>query len=242
VNFGDQNVPPTTQNAPNSSFMHTYNSAGEYTARLSVTDVNGNVSTNAAQIVIDVTGGTPELGGAVSRKSHGAAGTFDIPLPLTGSHGLECRTGPTAGAHNIIVAFQNNLTAVASLSATATTTGGMTTLPTPTGGIINDAQGQPRLYSVNLTGVPDGSRVSLTLHGVADTAGSSGDITIPMDVLLGDANASGRTDNGDAIVVRNRSGVVPTDTATARADINCSGRVDNGDAIVIRNRSGQALP
>src|SRR2546428_7715051 len=34
---------------------------------------------------------------AVSRKTHGAAGTFDIDLPLTGEPGVECRS---AGAGN----------------------------------------------------------------------------------------------------------------------------------------------
>jgi hypothetical protein len=222
---------------------HTYNNPGDYTARLTVTESRGNLmSTNPAQVVISVTGGVPPVGGAVSRKSHSGVGTFDIPLPLTGTAGIECRTGPTSGAHNVIVAFENNLTSVTSRSATARTSSGTSTLPTPTGSIINDSQGRPRLYSVNLTVVPNASHVTLTLHGVTDAAGNTGDITVPMDVLLGDANASGRTDNGDAIVVRNRSGSIPTDTASARADINCSGRIDNGDAIVIRNNSGQALP
>src|SRR5260370_222130 len=29
---------------------------------------------------------------AFSRKTHGAAGTFDVPLPLTGNVGIECRS------------------------------------------------------------------------------------------------------------------------------------------------------
>src|SRR4029077_10928617 len=31
---------------------------------------------------------------AVSRKTHGSAGTFDIDLPFTGQSGIEDRTGP----------------------------------------------------------------------------------------------------------------------------------------------------
>ena len=84
-------------------------------------------------------------------------------------------------------------------------------------------------------------RLVITLNGVNDGT-TTGTATITMPLLVGDVNSSGRTDNGDAIVVRNLSGTVPSDTATARADVNCSGRVDNGDAIVIRNNSGNALP
>ena len=42
---------------------------------------------------------------AVSRKTHGAAGVFDINLPLTGTPGVECRNGSGAGLndHQIVV-------------------------------------------------------------------------------------------------------------------------------------------
>ena len=36
---------------------------------------------------------TPTPVSAASRKTHGAAGTFDVPLPLTGNVGVECRSG-----------------------------------------------------------------------------------------------------------------------------------------------------
>lgn len=62
-----------------------------------------------------------------------------------------------------------------------------------------------------------------------------------MDVLVGDVNLSGRTDNGDAIALRNASGAIPT-PSTFRIDVNASGRVDNGDAIVVRNLLEAALP
>ena len=54
-------------------------------------------------------------------------------------------------------------------------------------------------------------------------------------------NSGKRTDNGDAIVIRNQSGQT-TNSSNFRSDINLSGRVDNGDAIVVRNNSGIVLP
>ena len=41
----------------------------------------------------------------VSRKTHGTAGAFDISLPLTGSAGIECRSGGANGNHQVVFAF-----------------------------------------------------------------------------------------------------------------------------------------
>ena len=43
--------------------------------------------------------------GAVSRKTHGGAGDFDVDLPLVGQPGIECRKGPTSGNHKVIITF-----------------------------------------------------------------------------------------------------------------------------------------
>src|SRR5207249_1918412 len=42
---------------------------------------------------------------AVSRKTHGSAGTFDVNLPLTGTPGIECRSGGAGGDHQIVISF-----------------------------------------------------------------------------------------------------------------------------------------
>ena len=42
------------------------------------------------------------LNSAVSRKTHGAAGPFDVPLPLSGAPGVECRSGGANGDHTIV--------------------------------------------------------------------------------------------------------------------------------------------
>src|SRR5205823_13017863 len=59
-----------------------------------------------------------QLTDAVSRKTHGAAGTFDVELPLTGSAGIECRSGGAGGNHTFVFTFTNN---VVSGNATVTT-------------------------------------------------------------------------------------------------------------------------
>ena len=55
----------------------------------------GNNNTSRSFVYsLDTTNGTPLLPtSVVSRKTHGAAGNFDIDLPLAGSAGIECRSG-----------------------------------------------------------------------------------------------------------------------------------------------------
>jgi hypothetical protein len=173
----------------------------------------------------------------VSAKTHGSAGEFDIPLPYTGSAataGIECRSGGSNNSHTIVFSFVNPLASVGGASVS-----GNATVDTAHTGINAS---NPHEYIVTLTGVGNAQRVTITLTALSDTVGNTmSSLAATMGVLLGDVNASTRTDNGDAIIVRNNSGSVPT-LSTFRADVNASGRIDNGDAIVIRNNSGVALP
>jgi Dockerin type I domain len=171
----------------------------------------------------------------VSRKQHGTAGTFDIELAQNGPSADECRTpgqlpGGASGDYELVVTFLNPIVAVSGGTVTSGT------------GTVTSVSASGSTVTIILSGVTNtAQRLVITLNGVNDGT-TTGTATITMPLLVGDVNSSGRTDNGDAIVVRNLSGTVPSDTPTARADVNCSGRVDNGDAIVIRNNSGNALP
>ena len=55
--------------------------------------------------------GAPLLS-VVSRKTHGDAGTYDVDLPLTGAHGIECRGGGANGDYTLIFTFAKALTGV----------------------------------------------------------------------------------------------------------------------------------
>ena len=166
----------------------------------------------------------------VSRKTHGNAGTFDIDLPETGAPGIECRSGGPTNDYMIVYTFTNNI----SVEKASVTTGR---------GSVTNFSVIGNHVIVTLTGVTNAQTIVVTLAGVSDGINTS-HVQATMSVLVADVNASGLTDNGDAIVVRNLSGTVPTqaNTNAIRADVNCSGLVDNGDAIVIRNDSGNALP
>lgn len=237
LDFGD-GAAPVTQGSP--TFNHTYTSPGDYPARLMVKDANNHLSTNPAQIVINVTGGLPPLSGAVSRKTHGSgvsAPVYDVNLPLTGNPGIEPRTGTSAGIHKVVLVFENTISSVASISATATTASGQQVLPTPTGSSGTDAH----QYTVDLTSVPNAAHVVLTLHGVTDSQANTGDISIPMDVLAGDTTIDRSVNSADISQTKARSGSVLTST-NFRNDVNIDGSINSADISLVKSKSGTGLP
>jgi Subtilase family len=203
----------------------------------SVLDGFGFINAEAATAANLTTLATP---GVASRKTHGSAGDFDIQLPINGPAGIECRSGGANKNYTLVFTFDRP---VANSGSATVTQGTATIAPAPAGSTNPSIGANPNQIVVNLTAVADMQHLIVTLGNVQDTSGNTfPSVAARMDLLIGDVNSSGRTDNGDAIVVRNLSGTVPTNTNSARADVNCSGRIDNGDAIVIRNNSGNALP
>ena len=230
LDFGDSST-PVTQGTP--LFNHTYTSPGNYPARLTVKDVNGNISTNPAQIVITVTGGLPPVAGVVSRKAHLNVGDFDVVMP-----GIECRTGGPQGNHKLIVAFENLLSTVNSVTATATTSAGSQSVTVlNTSGIGSNAH----QYVADLGGVPVSSRVTLTLHGVVDSAGNSGDVSVNANFLLGDTNADNSVNSGDVSQTKSQSGQA-ANSSNFREDLNLDGAINSGDISLVKSRSGTGLP
>jgi hypothetical protein len=185
-------------------------------------------------------GGTPPpppsgvpLTSVASRKFHGGAAFFDIPLPLTGNPGIECRSGGVNGDHTIIFTFVNPLTNVdgASLSA------GMGTVTS--GAIVAT---NTRQYLVNLTGVGNAQTITVSLTNVTDSLGNNSSmVTASMGVLLGDSNGDGFVNSGDSLQTRNRSGQT-ADAANFRSDVNADGFLNSGDTTLVRSRSGTFLP
>ncbi|HUE41427.1 MAG TPA: SBBP repeat-containing protein, partial [Chthoniobacterales bacterium] len=63
--------------------------------------------------IVDLNPTPVQLLRAVSRKTHGTAGTFDVDLPLSGTPGIECRSGGADGDYTIVSTFANAMTNVA---------------------------------------------------------------------------------------------------------------------------------
>jgi hypothetical protein len=174
-----------------------------------------------------------QLNAVVSGKVHGMAGTFDIDLPLTGSPGIECRSGGANGDYTMVFTFANGLTNVASASVT-NGSGSVTSNNIDS----NDA----RNYIVNLTGVTNAQVITVSLANVTDSAGGfSSTVSAQMGVLLGDVDASGRVDAADVSLVRQQT-LQPITSANFREDINASGRIDAADVSIVRQQTLTSLP
>jgi hypothetical protein len=177
--------------------------------------------------LIDVAQGyvfDPILAGVVSRKTHGSAGPFDLDLLATS--GIECRTGGVNGNHQIVETF----------AAPVTFTGVTTSCGSVSGTSMSGNQ-----LTIDLTGVPNASRCSITVQGVTDGVAAAHDITVPLNFLVGDINADGFVNAGDTVVVRAASGS-DLSNSNFRNDVNLDGLINAGDTVVVRNASGTALP
>ena len=166
-----------------------------------------------------------QLSSAVSRKTHDAAGDFDIALP-----GVECRSGGAGGDYTLVITFSNTL-----VSGNAMVTGGA-------GSVAGAPAFSNNTMTVNLTGVTDAQTVTVTLSNVTDSfAQVYPDTALSVDFLIGDTNGDRFVNAGDALQTRSRSGQA-TDATNFRSDVNTDGVVNSGDTTAVRSRSGNALP
>jgi hypothetical protein len=170
------------------------------------------------------------LGAAVSRKPHGAAGNFDVTLPLVGTPGVECRAGGANSNYTLLITFSNPV-----VSGNALVTGGM-------GSVTGAPVFSGSTMTVDLTGVANAQTVTVTLSNVTDSFSQVlPDTMVRAGFLTGDTNGDGFVNTGDAIQTRNRSGQA-ADSTTFRSDVNTDGIVNSGDTIAVRTRSGTSLP
>lgn len=175
----------------------------------------------------------PQLVSAVSRKSHGMAGEFDVklfPIVADSMIGIEPRR-ETSDTHHIVFVF------AAPISFTGVnvsgTHGAVTTTPAAGSGPVSE-------ITVNVAGVANAQTINIDLLGVT-AGGASATISIPMGVLLGDVNASRAVDSGDVFLAQQQNGLA-LDESNFTEDVNTSGRIDSGDVFLVRQRNPSALP
>ena len=94
--------------------------------------------------------------------------------------------------------------------------------------------------TVNLTAVANAQEASVILLDVDDGT-TVETLSVPMGILVGDTNADGFVNAGDALQTRGRSGQT-TDATNFRSDVNGDGFVNSGDTTAVRARSGTSLP
>ncbi|MEP6686483.1 MAG: plastocyanin/azurin family copper-binding protein [Verrucomicrobiota bacterium] len=204
-------------------YLHTFNQAGTYSYFCAVHCFSGMVG------MVNVAGAAPlQLSSAVSRKMHGAAGTFDVPLPLSGEPGVECRS--TGGSYTLVFTTNNNL-----VSGNASVTTGV-------GAVSGSPTFSANTMTVNLTGVADVQKIIVTLSGVTDTSAQVlANTPVSINMLIGDTNANKSVAASDVAQTKGQSGL-PATGANFRTDVTANGSIGASDIALVKSRSGASVP
>jgi hypothetical protein len=216
----------STTNAPGPRYAHTGVWTGQEMIVWGGTNNGGNTEFN--------TGGrycaqsqAPMAQSAFSRKTHGAAGTFDVPLPLTGNVGIECRSGGATNDYQMIINFATTVT-VGSASVTS-----------GTGSVSSFTVSGPQV-TVNLTGVTNVQRMTVTLFNVNDGT-HMGNVPISMGVLIGDVSGDAAVNAFDVSLTKMQVGQ-PVTGSDFREDVNANGVINSVDVALVKSKVGTALP
>ena len=164
-----------------------------------------------------------------SMKTHGAAGTYGIDLPLTGTPGVECRSGGGGGFHTLMFTFSNNIA-----TGSPTVTAG--------NGIVTSSSVSGNMMTVNVA-VTNAQRLTIDFANVTDSSGQvllSTPVTIGF--LVGDTTGNGSVTGSDIGQVKSASGQAVTGS-NYRLDVNVSGgSIGASDIGLVKSASGTVLP
>ena len=164
---------------------------------------------------------------AVSRKTHAAQGTFDVDLPLTGTPGIECRTGGPSNTHLVVVKFAGPVTV-----GCASVTSGI--------GSVSSATVSGNEVFVNLTGVANAQTIQITLANVNDGTNIA-NVVVPMSILLGDTGANKSVNSTDVSQTKGQSGTA-ANAGNFRTDVSVNGVVNSSDVSIVKSKSGTGIP
>ncbi|GMU23505.1 MAG: hypothetical protein AMXMBFR13_35830 [Phycisphaerae bacterium] len=172
----------------------------------------------------------PFLVSAVSRKTHGSAGDFDVNLmPGTGTPAEDRVNGPT----RLVFTFNEAVTP---------SDGTLDDEVLVSSGTILNMNLSCKTLTVNLYGVPDQSCLCISLSGLVDNRGKSltGTTTLDLAVLYCDVNGDMQVASGDVTQVKSRSGQT-TSESNFRCDVNADGQIASGDITAVKAASGNSV-
>src|SRR5216684_7110436 len=164
---------------------------------------------------------------AFSRKVHGGAGTFDVALPLTGNVGVECRSGGATNDYQMIINFATSVMV------------GDAVLTSGTGSVSSFGVSGSQV-TVNLTGVTNVQRITVTLFNVNDST-HMGNVPVSMGVLVGDVNGNGTVNATDVALTKSQVGML-VGSGNFREDVNANGTISSTDVAIVKSDVGTSLP
>ena len=171
------------------------------------------------------------LSSVFSRKIHGTAGTFDLPIDLaaaiSGAVTVEPRVSGTS--HTIVFRFNVPVVTVGSISS-------LDAASVAIGSAIFAISGNDVV--VTLSGVPDNRRAKITLTNIN---GTNFNAVASIGFAVGDVSNNRAVNASDILGAKARSGK-PLDTTNFRFDVDTSGAINAADVSAVKKRSGFGLP
>ena len=187
---------------------------------------------SAASAAVNVTPSVvalPVLMSVVSRKTHGASGTYELVIdetrPIGGNVTVEPRI--MGAGHKIVFKFDSAIANAGVLAVTDST-----------GAMINTAGAIASGNEVNvtLTGNLVARRVAISLTGINGGVNAFA----ALGFLLGDVNNSRNVNSQDTSAIKARSGQT-VNQGNFQYDITASGRITAADVMVSKVHSGLVL-
>lgn len=167
---------------------------------------------------------------AFSRRTHGAAGPFEVDLvhPLSGqTRPVEPRQG---GPTQIVVTFSRPVFAVGDLDLSDV----VLTASSGSGGVVTNLSASDNHLIVDLGGATDGTAVRMAFPGIQDSTGNVVENTLCFNVLAGDADGNSAVNIFDLVVIRNALNG-PVNAECYRRDVTADGAVNIFDLVMTRN-------
>jgi hypothetical protein len=170
-----------------------------------------------------------QLTSVLSRKTHGAAGDFDISLPTTGDPGVECRSNGASGDYQFVFTFTND------------PINGNATVDTGVGSVSGAPVFSGKTMTVNLTGVANAQALGVSVSGVTDQFLQTLPTTsVNAKILIGDANGNSAVNSTDIGEAKLQSGQ-PVSSSNFRDDVTASGEINATDVGLIKLHSGEGV-
>ncbi|MGH7939065.1 MAG: dockerin type I repeat-containing protein, partial [Bryobacteraceae bacterium] len=165
-----------------------------------------------------------------SRLTQGAAGPFDLNLPLYAGTSGPGRAVESRNAASYIIVF-NFTNPTSGVDPTVTSSCG-----TATAAIGSD----PRQVLATFSGACNGQYITLQLNNVTDgTTTISPSVTFGL--LVGDTSGNGNVNGADVSQAKSQSGIAAC-PPNFRLDVNGDGVIDATDVSLVKSKSGTALP
>ena len=169
--------------------------------------------------------GLPALTSAATRLLHNGT-PFDATMPLNGT-GVEPRNGN--GSYTVVLHFDRAIQ-----SGNASVTSGT--------GVVNSVNISGNDMLVNLTGVTNQQRITLSATNVAAVSGGVlNSVGLQIGFLIGDVTGNGAVSNTDVSSVKGAVSA-SVDGSNFRNDVTANGAISNTDVSATKGQVGTALP